>query len=89
MRRAADLTRSRPRRSSPGWAVGWPYAATALLAIGAFFTAESALNVGLSTAAAGGARAGQWAVGIGLMVVSALIYQPSALFYVVPVGRRR
>ena len=65
-----------------GWAVGWPYAATALLAIGAFFTVEGALTVGLS---AGAARAvGQWSVALGLMVVSALIYQPSALFYVVP-----
>ena len=26
-----------------GWAVGWPYAAAALIAIGGFFTAESAL----------------------------------------------
>src|SRR5271167_561999 len=30
-----------------GWAVGWPYAATALLAIGGFFTVEGALGVGL------------------------------------------
>src|ERR1700722_16163562 len=31
-----------------GWAVGWPYAATALLAFGGFFTVEGALTVGLS-----------------------------------------
>jgi len=67
-----------------GWAVGWPYAATALLAIGGFFTVEGALAVGLR---AGTGRAiGQWAVAFGLMVVSALIYQPSALFYVVPLA---
>src|SRR5580692_4766450 len=30
-----------------GWAVGWPYAATALLAFGGFFTVEGALAVGL------------------------------------------
>src|SRR5450631_1851043 len=61
-----------------GWAVGWPYAATALLAFGGFFTVEGALNVGIS---AGRRRAvGQWMVALGLMVVSALIYQPSALF---------
>jgi hypothetical protein len=67
-----------------GWAVGWPYAATALLAFGAFFTVEGALNVGMS---AGRRRAlGQWMVALGLMVVSALIYPPSALFYVVPLA---
>ena len=66
------------------WAVGWPYAATALLAIGGFFTVEGALNVGFS---AGRGRAlGQWMVALGLMVVGALIYQPSALFYVVPLA---
>jgi hypothetical protein len=67
-----------------GWAVGWPYAVTALLAIGAFFTVEGALAVGLS---AGTGRAfSQWCVALGLMIVSALIYQPSALFYVVPLA---
>jgi hypothetical protein len=67
-----------------GWAIGWPYAATALLAFGAFFTVEGALNTGAS---AGPRRAvGQWMVALGLMVVSALIYQPSALFYVVPLA---
>ncbi len=66
------------------WAVGWPYAATALLAIAGFFTVEGALQVGLS---AGRGRAiGQWALALVLMVVSALIYQPSALFYVVPLA---
>src|SRR5258707_3657029 len=29
---------------------------------------------------------GQWMVALGLMVVSALIYQPSAMFYVVPLA---
>jgi hypothetical protein len=67
-----------------GWAIGWPYAATALLAIGGFFTVEGALVVGLR---AGLRRAvGQWTVALGLMVVSALIYQPSALFYLVPLA---
>ena len=67
-----------------GWAIGWPYAATALLAFGGFFTVEGAVNMGLS---AGRRRAiGQWMVALGLMVVSALIYQPSALFYVVPMA---
>jgi hypothetical protein len=67
-----------------GWAVGWPYAATALLAIGGFFTADGALSAGRS--AGSGRAVGQWAVALGLMVVSALIYQPSALFYMVPLA---
>ena len=64
------------------WAVGWPYAATALLAIGGFFTVEGALAArrGAESARA----AGQWMLALCLMVIAALIYQPSALFYVVP-----
>jgi hypothetical protein len=65
-----------------GWAVGWPYIATALLAIGGFFTVEGALVLGRSAGI--GRAVGQWAVALGLMVMSALIYQPSALFYLVP-----
>jgi hypothetical protein len=67
-----------------GWAVGWPYVATALLAFGGFFTVEGALTLGLS--AGPGRAVTQWLVATGLMVVSALIYQPSALFYVVPLA---
>ena len=67
-----------------GWAVGWPYVATALLAFGAFFTVEGALMVGMSAGA--GRAVSQWLVALGLMVTSALIYQPSALFYVVPLA---
>jgi len=67
-----------------GWAVGWPYAATALLAFGGFFTVEGALSLGFS---AGVRRAvAQWAVAAGLMLLSALIYQPSAFFYLVPLA---
>jgi hypothetical protein len=67
-----------------GWAIGWPYAATALLAVGGFFTVEGALALGLR---AGVGRAiGQWSVALGLMLVSALIYQPSAMFYLVPLA---
>jgi hypothetical protein len=65
-----------------GWAIGWPYAATALLAIAGFFTVEGALTVGRS--AGPGRAVGQWIMALGLMVVGALIYQPSAMFYVVP-----
>jgi hypothetical protein len=67
-----------------GWAVGWPYVATALLAFGGFFTVEGALTLGLR--AGTGRAVSQWLVATGLMVVSALIYQPSALFYVVPLA---
>jgi hypothetical protein len=67
-----------------GWAVGWPYAATTLLAIGAFFGAQSALDNGLRFGAM--RAAGQWAVPLGLLVISALMYQPSAMFYVVPLA---
>jgi hypothetical protein len=67
-----------------GWAIGWPYAATALLAIAAFFTVEGALAVG--TSAGIGRAVGQWCLAFGLMLISALIYQPSALFYVVPLA---
>jgi len=66
------------------WAVGWPYAATALLALAGFFTVDGAISVGLRAGA--GRAAVQWLVALGLMVVSALIYQPSALFYVVPLA---
>jgi hypothetical protein len=67
-----------------GWAVGWPYAATALLAFGGFFTAEGALSVGLRSGV--GRAVSQWAVALGLMLMSALIYQPSAMFYLVPLA---
>jgi hypothetical protein len=66
------------------WAIGWPYAATALLAIGGFFTVEGALAVGLRAGV--GRAVGQWSVAVGLMLVAALIYQPSAMFYVVPLA---
>jgi hypothetical protein len=65
-----------------GWAVGWPYALAALLAIGGFFTAEGAM-----VAQSGSRRAlAQWCVALGLMSASALIYQTSTLFYVVPLA---
>jgi hypothetical protein len=67
-----------------GWAIGWPYAAAALLAIAGFFTVEGALTVGGS--AGPGRAASQWMMALCLMVVGALIYQPSAMFYVVPLA---
>jgi hypothetical protein len=75
-----------------GWAIGWPYAATALLAIAGFFTVEGAMTVGLRAGV--GRAVGQWTLAAVVMVVCALIYQSSALFYVVPlagalIARRR
>jgi hypothetical protein len=67
-----------------GWAIGWPYAATALLAMAAYFTVDGALAAGSSAGI--GRAVGQWCVALGLMLISALIYQPSALFYVVPLA---
>ena len=67
-----------------GWAVGWPYAATALLAIAGFFTVEGALTVGMT--AGSGRAVGQWTLAAVIMVICALIYQSSALFYVVPLS---
>jgi hypothetical protein len=65
-----------------GWAIGWPYAVTTLIAIGGFFAAEGAL----AAPALSQRWAAQWAAALGLMVSAALIYQPSALFYVVPLA---
>lgn len=67
-----------------GWAVGWPYAATALLAFGGFFAVEGALSSGIRAGA--GQALGQWMAALGLMLIGALIYQPSALFYLVPLS---
>jgi hypothetical protein len=64
------------------WAVGWPYAIAALLGVASFFAAEGATPAGVGARK----RLAQWGVALGLMVVSVLIYQPSALFYVVPLG---
>ncbi len=70
------------------WAVGWPYAGAALLALGAFFAVEGALAMapGAATLRLRGRLLAQGLVGLGLLLVSALIYQPSALFYVVPLA---
>jgi hypothetical protein len=66
------------------WALGWPYAAAALLAIGGFFTLEGSLGMGWRPG--GGRAVRQSVVGFSLLVVSALIYQPSTLFYAVPLA---
>ena len=62
------------------WALGWPYAIAAIVGIAAFFVAEGALAAGITWQRA----SLQGAVALALMVTSVLIYQPSALFYVLP-----
>ncbi len=66
------------------WAVGWPYAAAALLAFGSFLAVDGALYVGSRGEKRRAAL--QCLVALGLLVVSALIYQSSAMFYVVPMA---
>ena len=62
------------------WALGWPYAVAALVGVAAFFVAEGALAPG-----AGWRKVLTHAgFALALMVTSLLIYQPSSLFYVVP-----
>lgn len=66
------------------WAVGWPYVLSGLLAAGAFFAMEGGFAL-----AARGERpraVAQWLLGLTLMVLCALIYQSSALFYLVPLA---
>jgi hypothetical protein len=67
-----------------GWAVGWPYAFAALLSFGSFLTVDGALGVRARGETARTVR--QLLVALGLLLVSALIYQPSAMFYVVPMA---
>jgi hypothetical protein len=75
-----------------GWAVGWPYAFAALLSFGSFLAVDGAL--GVRSRGEQGRAALQCLVALGLLVVSALIYQSSSMFYVVPmaaavIGQRR
>jgi hypothetical protein len=66
------------------WAIGWPYAFAALLALGSYFAADGALEVGSRGDA--GRAAVQWLAALGLLLASALIYQSSSMFYVVPMA---
>lgn len=61
-----------------GWAIGWPYSVAVLTALAAFFFAERALRPEQSIPQGIGA--------VVLVATSALIYQPNALFYAVPVA---
>jgi hypothetical protein len=65
-----------------GWSIGWPYTVAALSALGSFFVADYAI-----AGHRGGWRAlAWWCAAMSLLVSSALIYQPSALYYAVPMA---
>jgi len=67
------------------WAVGWPYVFTALLAAGSFFVADAAHSA-VVRGERGHTALPATLLALTLMVVCALIYQSSALFYVVPLA---
>ncbi len=66
------------------WAVGWPYALTALLSIAGFFATDAALASLREGRTRPALRRGL--LGLVIMVACALSYQPSAMFYVVPLA---
>ena len=73
-----------------GWEIGWPYSVAVLLTLAAFWLVEG------KRATAGDAmqaNPGRLAGAVVLVAASALVYQPNALFYTVPltalVGFRR
>jgi hypothetical protein len=63
-----------------GWSIAWPIALALVLALGGYAATRSAL------AASSGARPGRWAGGFVLYLIAGLIYQPCALFFVVPLA---
>jgi hypothetical protein len=63
-----------------GWSIAWPIALAQLLALGGFAATDAALSAG------GGKRLAAWGAGFLAYLVSGLIYQPSALFFVVPLA---
>jgi hypothetical protein len=63
-----------------GWSIAWPLALTLLLALAGFAATDAAL------ARTGRRRLGIWAAGLAAYLAAGLIYQPSALFFVVPLA---
>jgi hypothetical protein len=63
-----------------GWSIAWPISLSLLCALGGFAATDAAL------AQHGRRRVGTWAAGVGAYLVSVLIYQPAALFFVVPLA---
>ena len=63
-----------------GWSIAWPLALSLLLALAGFAATDAAL------ARTGWRRLGVWAAGLAAYLAAGLIYQPSALFFVVPLA---
>jgi hypothetical protein len=63
-----------------GWSIAWPIALALLCTLGGFAATDTALSH------KSWRRAGIWAVGLGGYLASVLIYQPAALFFVVPLA---
>ena len=63
-----------------GWAIAWPIALSVLLALGGFAATDSAL------ARTGWRRVGAWCAGLAAYLAAGLIYQPSVLFFTVPLA---
>jgi hypothetical protein len=63
------------------WSICWPLILAALLALLAFWIAETAFRE-----IKRGPRIGRYCAAVGLVGVSAMIYQPNALFYVAAVA---
>ncbi len=63
-----------------GWSIAWPIALALLLSLGGFAAADVALRH------TGSRRWSAWAAGVAGYVAAGLIYQPSALFFVVPLA---
>ena len=63
-----------------GWTIAWPLALGLLFSLAGFAATDAAI------ARAGRPRLGAWAAGFFAYLVAGLIYQPSALFFVVPLA---
>jgi hypothetical protein len=63
-----------------GWSIAWPLVLSLLLALGGFAATDAAL------ARTGWKRLGAWTAGFGAYLAAGLIYQPSALFFAVPLA---
>lgn len=63
-----------------GWAIAWPIALSILAALGGFAATDAAL------VRTGWRRAGAWCAGLAAYLAAGLIYQPSVLFFAVPLA---
>ena len=63
-----------------GWAIAWPIALSLLLALGGYAATATAL------ARTGARRIGAWGAGLACYLAAGLIYQPSVLFFTVPLA---